>query len=237
MTLADDCQLELDGSILTITPRSPDIKFNSTDLNLDEYVGNIGGELVWGGDAVDAVKFSESCESIRLDGTLLLALCRHGKDEPVQAELDLNDHIAYNSTRRCFVAVVPDAAFTELMSSANWMNLTVITRPDMRSFLKNPAFQNAISSVAQRAIDEVMNQMKEVMALAVEEAVAMVSAKSEEYVQREMETLIKMATKSAANTGLGRLKMMQLEQRRAFNAFAPHISADLVPEEDETSFH
>ncbi|KAJ7431166.1 hypothetical protein FB451DRAFT_443275 [Mycena latifolia] len=46
LTLADDCQLELDGSILAITPRSPDIKFNSTDLNLDEHVGNIGGELV-----------------------------------------------------------------------------------------------------------------------------------------------------------------------------------------------
>ncbi|KAJ7474090.1 hypothetical protein FB451DRAFT_1466607 [Mycena latifolia] len=231
LTLTDDCDLHLDGVILTIAPRSPD-KFDSTELNLDDHIGDIGGELVWGGAAVDAANFSNTCEKIHLDGTLLVALCRRG-NEAIQVELDLNEHIAYNSARRCFMAIVPDAAFTELMSSANWMNFTVITRPDMSAFLKNPAFQTAISGVAQRAIDEVMNQMREVMALAVEEAVAAVSAKSEEYVQREMETLIKMATKSAAYTGLGRLKMMQLEQRRAFNVFAPHIRADLLPEEDD----
>ncbi|KAJ7431163.1 hypothetical protein FB451DRAFT_1300949 [Mycena latifolia] len=123
------------------------------------------------------------------------------------------------------------------LDQMSWMNLTIVTQPDMRGFLKNPAFQNAISSVAQRTIDAAMKQMKELTALPVEEAVAMVSAKSEEYVQREMETFIKMATKSAAYTGLGSLKMMTPEQIRAYNAFAPQISADLVPEEDETSFH
>ncbi|KAJ7474094.1 hypothetical protein FB451DRAFT_284341 [Mycena latifolia] len=145
LTLADDCELELDGSVLRITPRSPD-KFDSTELNLDEHVGDIGGELVWGG--IDAVNFSNSCEQIRLDGTLLIASCRRG-NEAIQAELNLNEHIAYNSARRCFMAIVPDIAFTELMSSANWMNFTVITQPHMSAFLKNPAFQTAISSVAQ----------------------------------------------------------------------------------------
>ncbi|KAJ7734152.1 hypothetical protein DFH07DRAFT_989072 [Mycena maculata] len=225
-----DCQLELELSILTITPRSPGIELSSNTLDLDEYIGNIGGELVWGGDVY---KFTQSCESIRLQGTILHASCPRGKDEFVQAQLDLNEHIAYNFARRCFVAVLPDAAFTELMASANWMNFTVITRPDMRLFLQNPAFQNAISSVAQRAVDEVMNQMREVMALAVEEAVAMVSAKSEEYVQSEIETLVKMATKSAAYSGLAQLRMMELEQRRAFNVFAPYISADTLPESDD----
>jgi hypothetical protein len=47
-----------------------------------------------------------------------------------------------------------------------------------------------------------------------------------------METLIKMATKSAAYSGLGQLKMMHLEQRRAFNTFAPHISAPSIHEEE-----
>ncbi|KAJ7267111.1 hypothetical protein C8J57DRAFT_1717551 [Mycena rebaudengoi] len=96
----------------------------------------------------------------------------------------------------------------------------------------NPAFQNVIRSVAQRAVDEVMAQMKTVMTLAVEEAVAIISTRSEEYVQDEMETLVKMATKSAAYSGLGQLKMMQLEQRRAFNTFAPYISAPTIHEEE-----
>ncbi|KAJ7267062.1 hypothetical protein C8J57DRAFT_1326534 [Mycena rebaudengoi] len=226
LTLAD-CQLDLKLSILTIT--STEVELSSNTLDLDDYVGNISGELVW---ANGADKFTESCESIQLQGTILRASCPRGRDEFVQAELDLNEHIAYNSIRRCFVAIVPDEAFTELMSSANWMNFTVITRPDMRSFLSNPAFQSAISSVAQRAVDEVMAQMKTVMTLAVEEAVAIVSARSEEYVQDEMETLVKMATKSAAYSGLGQLQMMQLEQRRAFNTFAPYISAPSLHEEE-----
>ncbi|KAJ7267116.1 hypothetical protein C8J57DRAFT_1326638 [Mycena rebaudengoi] len=225
LTLAD-CQLDLKLSILTITT---EVELSSNTLDLDDYVGNISGELVW---ANGADKFTDSCESIQLQGTVLRASCPRSRDEFVQAELDLNEHIAYNSIRRCFVAIVPDEAFTELMSSANWMNFTVITRPDMRSFLGNPAFQNAIRSVAQRAVDEVMTQMKTVMMLAVEEAVSIVSARSEEYVQDEMETLIKMATKSAAYSGLGQLKMMQLEQRRAFNTFAPHISAPTIYEEE-----
>ncbi|KAJ6569155.1 hypothetical protein B0H19DRAFT_691336 [Mycena capillaripes] len=228
LTLAD-CELDLQLPLLTLKPRKPD-HFISATLNLDDLVGNIDGELVWG--VPGAVKFSESCESIRIDETFLLASCPRGKDEYVQASLDLNEHIAYNAARRCFVAVTPDPAFTELMSSANWMNFTVVTRPDMRLLLRNPAFQNAISSVAQRAVDEVMNQMREVMALAVEEAVTMVSARSEEYVQSEMESLIRMATKSAAYTGLGELKLMELHQRRAWNVFAPLIDADTVPEKD-----
>ncbi|KAJ7267090.1 hypothetical protein C8J57DRAFT_1326601, partial [Mycena rebaudengoi] len=227
LTLAD-CQLDLRLSILTIT--STEVELSSNTLDLDDYVGNISGELVW---ASGADKFTKSCENIQLQGTVLRASCPRDRDEFVQSELDLNEHIVYNSIRRCFVAIVPDEAFTELMSSANWMNFTVITRPDMRSFLSHPAFQNAIRSVAQRAVDEVMTQMKTVMTLAVEEAVAIVSARSEEYVQDEMETLIKMATKSAACSGLGQLKMMQLEQRRAFNTFAPYISAPSISIHEE----
>ncbi|KAJ7204012.1 hypothetical protein C8J57DRAFT_1407631 [Mycena rebaudengoi] len=209
LTLAD-CQLDLKLSILTIT--TTEVELSSNTLDLDDYVGNIGGELVW---ASGADKFTKSCESIQLQGTVLRASCSRDRDEFVQSELDLNEHIVYNSIRRCFMAIVPDEAFTELMSSANWMNFT-----------------NVIRSVAQRAVDEVMAQMKTVMMLAVEEAVSIVSARSEEYVQDEMETLIKMATKSAAYSGLGQLKMMHLEQRRAFNTFAPYISAPTIHEEE-----
>ncbi|KAJ7660755.1 hypothetical protein DFH06DRAFT_1193218 [Mycena polygramma] len=221
-----DCQLDLELPMLVIKPRS-DADFNTTTINLDEFVGNIDGQLVWG-----ATKFTESCESIRLQGTLLLASCPRGRDEFVQARLDLTDHITYNTARRRFFPVSPDPEFTELMASARWMNFTVITRPDMRGFLASPAFRNAVTSVAQRAVDEVMTQMKEVMALAVEEAVAMVSAKSDEYVQNEMEHLIRMATKSAAYSGLAQLTMMSQHQIRAYDDFAPSIGAPSVRGED-----
>ncbi|KAJ7235342.1 hypothetical protein C8J57DRAFT_1572052 [Mycena rebaudengoi] len=140
-------------------------------------------ELVWAGGAV---KFTESSTNIRLEGQFLVAMCSVGSDDSgvVEAKLDLDEHIAY-------------------------MNFTVVTQPEMRRFLAHPAFQAAISGVARRAVEEVMNQMKVVMAEAVEQAVMHVSAQSEEYVQNEMETLIKKATKTAAYAGLGQLKLME----------------------------
>ncbi|KAJ7145530.1 hypothetical protein C8R44DRAFT_863403 [Mycena epipterygia] len=222
LTLAD-CHLELKLSILTIKARSGGVEFKTTTVNLDEHVGNHYGKLVWGDR-----KFSESCKNFRLDGTLLFAMCRCEDGEFIESTLDLNEYFIYATTRRCFEAVVPDAAFTEMMSSAGWMNVAVITQPDMRGFLTNPAFQGAIRAVAQRAVEEVMHEMREQMTLAVEKAVTMVSAKSEEYVQWEMETLTKKATMTTASTaaysGLGNLTVMSHEQRHAYNVFAPQLS-------------
>ncbi|KAJ7145547.1 hypothetical protein C8R44DRAFT_863420 [Mycena epipterygia] len=222
LTLAD-CQLELKLSILTIKAKSGGFEFKTITVNLDEHVGNHYGQLVWGDR-----KFSESCKDLRLDGTILLAMCRCENGEFIEARLDLNEYFIYATTRRCFEPVVPDAAFTEMMSSAGWMNVAVITQPDMRGFLTNPAFQGAIRAVAQRAVEEVMHEMREQMTLAVEKAVTMVSAKSEEYVQWEMETLTKKATMTTASTaaysGLGNLTVMSHEQRHAYNTFAPHLS-------------
>ncbi|KAF8202591.1 hypothetical protein K438DRAFT_1965088 [Mycena galopus ATCC 62051] len=227
-TLAD-CQLDLVVSTLTIAPASPDFEFESTTVNLDEFVGNLGGELVWGGGADN---FSESCNSIRLEKTFLVALCSHGTNEFVEARLNLDDHIAYFAARHCFGPITPDPAFAELMASPNWMNFTVITQPDMRSFLRNKAFQEAISGVARRAIAEVMTQMKAQMEQAVEIAMRRVREESEELIQSEMDTLVKQATKTAAYSGLSQLRLMELEQRRAFNVFAPHIAAPRVHEQD-----
>jgi hypothetical protein len=194
-------------------------------LNLDEHVGNLCGELVWGDR-----KFSQSCKNIRLEGTLLVANARVG-DHDVEAKLDLNEHITYIITRRCFEPIIPDPAFTELMSSAGWMNVAVITRPDMRGFLTNPAFQASIKKVAQRAVEEVISEMQEEMSRAVEKAVAMVSARSEEYIQYEIQSLTKRATliNAAAYSGLGQLTVMSDEQRLAYNTFAPHINHGVGP--------
>ncbi|KAJ7088256.1 hypothetical protein C8R44DRAFT_892795 [Mycena epipterygia] len=221
LTLAD-CHLELKLSILTIKARSGGFEFKTITVNLDEHVGNDYGALVWGDR-----KFSDSCKDLRLDGTLLFAMCRRENGEYVQSRLDLNEYFIYATTRRCFEPIVPDAAFAEMMSSAGWMNVAVITQPDMRGFLTTPAFQGAIRGVAQRAVEEVMHEMREQMSLAVEKAVTMVSAKSEEYVQWEMETLTKKATmitaSTAAYSGLGNLTVMSHKQRHAYDTFVPYF--------------
>ncbi|KAJ7264536.1 hypothetical protein B0H12DRAFT_1102160 [Mycena haematopus] len=200
-----NCRLELEQSTLTISPASSEDDFDSNTVNLDDFVGNISGELVWGAGEVN---FSESSTSIRLQKTLLLAACSRGNEVPI----------------------TPDPEFAELMSSADWMNFTVITQPDMRGFFKSPAFQRSVTSVARSAVEEVMKQMRTKMMEAVETAIKRVSDESEEFILTEMDALVKKATRTAAYAGLGRLKIMQLEQRRAFNLFAPHIAAPIVDE-------
>ncbi|KAJ7145557.1 hypothetical protein C8R44DRAFT_863431 [Mycena epipterygia] len=235
LTLAD-CQLELKLSILTIKARSGGFEFKTITVNLDEHVGNHYGQLVWGDR-----KFSESCKNLRLDGTLLFAMCRCEAGEFIESKLDLNDYFTYATTRHCFEPVIPDAAFAEMISSAGWMNVAVITQPDMRGFLTNPAFQGAIRGAAQRAVEEVMHEMREQISLAVEKAVNMVSAKSEEYVQWEMETLIKKATMTtaaaAAYSGLGNLTVMSHKQRHAYDVFAPQLSLPHFPEFTRSHTH
>ncbi|KAJ7210396.1 hypothetical protein GGX14DRAFT_542956 [Mycena pura] len=221
LTLAD-CQLELKMPILTIKPKSSGAQFTLTTLDLDDHLGNIDGELVWG-----YKKFSASCKNVTLKGTLLVASCQceRADKEWIEATLDLSEHITYSFSRRCFEAILPDPGFIELMSSAAWMNVAVITQPDMRGFLTNPAFQESIKSVARRAVEEVISEMREEMSRAIEKAVSQVSMRAEEHVQYEIESLTKRATlvNTAAYSGLGGLTVMSHEQRRAYSSFAPVI--------------
>ncbi|KAJ7220898.1 hypothetical protein GGX14DRAFT_676380 [Mycena pura] len=101
LTLAD-CQLELKMPILTIKPKSSGAQFNLTTLNLDDHLGNVDGELVWGYQ-----KISASCKNVTLKGTLLVASCERGNKE----SLDLTEYITYSSSRRCFEAILPDPGF------------------------------------------------------------------------------------------------------------------------------
>ncbi|KAJ7145538.1 hypothetical protein C8R44DRAFT_755498 [Mycena epipterygia] len=137
----------------------------------------------------------------------------------------------------------PDPGLTESMSTTNWMNFVIVARPDI---FTNPAFQKAIKDVAQSSVNEVKDEMKQAMELVIEQAMALVieqakfmlehamkivSSRSEKFVQNKMETLIKTAANAGAFYGLGGLEVMNLEQRRYYNAFAPYIKATPMPEE------
>ncbi|KAJ7840128.1 hypothetical protein B0H13DRAFT_2366392 [Mycena leptocephala] len=225
-----DCDLVLRESTLIITPRSSESDIIApTEVNLDAYVGNIEGKLVWGFSG-----FTETSENIRLEGTFLLASC-----------LNLANHFVYMAGRRRFVAVNPDPDL--MKASVDQMNFSVITRPDIAGFLNSPAFQNAVSGVARNALGDVMTRIREEMMsviavavakaveTAVEAAVTTVSNESEQYVESEMAALSMKATGTAAYSGLAQLTVMQARQKRAYNRFAPHIGAAPITEDAEDS--
>lgn len=113
-------------STLIITPRSSESDIIApTEVNLDAYVGNIEGKLVWGFSG-----FTETSENIRLEGTFLLASCvRESSTKLKKAKLNLANHFVYMAGRRRFVTVNPDPDL--MKASVDQMNFSVITRPDI----------------------------------------------------------------------------------------------------------
>ncbi|KAF7366091.1 CVNH domain-containing protein [Mycena venus] len=152
-----DCELVLLRSELTISPKPSSVQFESTTVDLNQHIGNADGELVWGG-----VGFSDSCRDIHLEETILVAVfSRRGGSEEDQSRLDLDNHFNYSTRFRRFVPVPPATALAEF--SAKYMHFAIITQPDMRSFFKSSPFQDAISTVARRAIEGAMSDMQSQM--------------------------------------------------------------------------
>ncbi|KAJ7266360.1 hypothetical protein B0H12DRAFT_158644 [Mycena haematopus] len=228
ITLAE-CNLTLEEGVqLRIDWTSPEGKSATSILDLDKFIGNVSGRLVWGHGTSD---FSQSCENPSLDGTFLIASCLHN-DTYIEDRLDLSSYITYISNPSGGGFGPVDSDFSEFMASPNWMNFTIITQPDMSSFLGHPRFRKAVSGVAHRAVDEAMSNMQYVMQRMaqqmvqqmVDEAMEMVRLRSDLRIEREMDQLVKTAAVNAAYSGINRFTIMQSEARQAYNAFAPHIN-------------
>ncbi|KAJ6556415.1 hypothetical protein B0H19DRAFT_1071514 [Mycena capillaripes] len=214
------CTLTLDGTKLTIEWRVPDKLTGNSEkiVDLDDYVANISGKLVWGRGS----GFSTMCKngSIRLaEKTVLIASCLviPGGSDYRDARLDLNDYFAF--TRTGFEPNMPDPEFDEFISAASWMNFTLVSQANMSMFLQNPAFQKAVSSVARRAV-EVSNMQTYAVVQQMVKKLETINANSEVYIARQMAAFVKSAAESAAAyAALTQLTMMMTHQKTAYETF------------------
>ncbi|NEO56179.1 MAG: cyanovirin [Okeania sp. SIO3B5] len=63
---------------------------NQTEINLNPYIGNIDGELMWQHD-----NFIATCGNTELSGpSVLVGECEKRAQQWVQAEINLDDHIS-----------------------------------------------------------------------------------------------------------------------------------------------
>ena len=87
MSLAESCRnFRLQGSILICECLLADGESYKTSwIDLDQYIGIVGGNLVW-----HSKGFSEFCTDIRLEGTILYAKYkRTGSADLIDCSLDL----------------------------------------------------------------------------------------------------------------------------------------------------
>ncbi|KAF8146585.1 hypothetical protein K438DRAFT_1780786 [Mycena galopus ATCC 62051] len=225
---------------LTITWKSPTGEDKNFVVNLGRYIGNVGGQLVWGGKG-----FNESCENPHLEEkTVLVAQCRctfrdsggkeihiydgEGKVLYVERRLDLKNHIIYDKAHAggSFNLVGADDEFSHVISSAKWMKYAIITQPDMGSFLREKAVKDAVSMVAARTVAQVMHQTEQVLAEVVKVALDMIKQKVQDHIDHELDRLVKTAALSTAySSGLGGFTQMEDAHRMAYHSIAPHMEA------------
>ncbi|KAJ6480341.1 hypothetical protein C8R45DRAFT_351733 [Mycena sanguinolenta] len=238
MTLADCKLTPEDGVQLRVEWMSLDDRPANSTLDLDKFIGNIGGRLVWGSGASS---FSQSCNDPRLEGTFLVASCFHNGTY-TEDRLNLDLYITYSSTSSGgsgpgFGPV--DSEFSGFMASPNdWMNVTIITQPDMSTFLGHPRFRKVVSGVAQRSVDEAMSNMQHVMQQMaqqmvqhmVAEAMTMVRSRSTLHIEQEMDQLVRTAAAqaAAAYSNVNGFRIMQPEAIQPYNTFAAQINARLL---------
>ncbi|KAJ7827843.1 hypothetical protein B0H14DRAFT_3144384 [Mycena olivaceomarginata] len=190
------CTLTLRGTILTIewTGGSP------VTVNLNQYVAYIGGGLRWVSRGTGG--FRTTCEekSIQLDGTFLVASCREGDSGDYQkVRLDLNHHIIFDSATGFYrpdeLEFTLAGAETIVESSRSLLDITLISTFNLSKLLREPAFNKAITEVAERAESDAHDQRLAAMNEMTEEV---------EEIKKEVEDLQKrlesVATRSQKAT-------------------------------------
>ncbi|KAJ7222606.1 hypothetical protein GGX14DRAFT_388386 [Mycena pura] len=205
-------------------------------VNLNNHIGNVGGQLVWGG-----TDFSESCDDIKLidNTTVLSAKCRHthftdsnrneirlrdSQDTAISVvrELDLKDHIIYDRALDggSFNIVAGDPDFSRVISSASWMKYAIITQPDMGSFLRQKPVQNAVGDVAERTVAQIMHQTELVLAQVVKAALDAIKKQAKELIADELDRLAKRAALTTGYaSGFGAFAQMH---DAAYHVMAEH---------------
>lgn len=211
----------MDGANLTISWTAIDKGVKTYTIDLDIYVGVANGRLVWGRGYTD---FSRDSSSFKLDGMILVANI-NGRE----SRLHLERHIVYTAADGGSFGPLPeDPAFSRFMSEGNWMNLTIVTKPDMSSFLEDAAFRNAVSGVARRAVENVMLDTQFMMETIVKKSLEAIREQAEFHIEKEMQRLITAAAIDAAYSNIARLTMMGIDEKQAYNLFASRINAPLV---------
>ncbi|KAJ7321284.1 hypothetical protein DFH08DRAFT_1085920 [Mycena albidolilacea] len=153
------CTLTLRETILTIewTGGSPVI------VNLNQYVAYIGGQLRWVSRGTGGFRTTCQEKSIQLDGTVLVASCREGDSGDYQkVRLDLTPHIIFDSTTNFYrpdeLEFTLAGAETIVESSRSLMDITLISTFNLSKLLREPAFNRAITEVAERAESDAHDQ-------------------------------------------------------------------------------
>ncbi|KIJ40902.1 hypothetical protein M422DRAFT_68425 [Sphaerobolus stellatus SS14] len=193
--LAEACfNLKFEGGLLW----ADCIQWDATETRkrlsfaINEYIGNIDGQLVWDGKSKN---FVASCKSIEIkDGYWLVAECKRAgnTNEYVWSKFDLRTKLRNDHGR--IVEIVFDAKLSKMLTEVPWMKFKVIAEPDLSIFAGHPVIKDTMVKIAQSTVQHVTMQMSLRLQAAIELAIKEVTISAIQYIHTEMDMVVRETT-------------------------------------------
>ncbi|KAF9475023.1 CNVH-domain-containing protein [Pholiota conissans] len=182
----------LKGTFLHCDIHHEDGRISHASLDLDAYIGNINGALLW-----DASGFSKSSQSITLDGFFLTAKCRHGTnhEQYILSKLDLRTRLRVQGDVLIFIET--NKKLSMMLSEVPWMKFKVIAEPDLSVFSKHPVVQQTMTRIAESTVEHVTTEMHKMLTIAMESAIVAITASAMKHVSQQMTLTVEEAANYA----------------------------------------
>lgn len=172
------------------------LKWNGTrveaSFDVNEYIGNIDGRLVW--DSTKYRNFKDSCTDLEIiDGFILRAKCRtrDGKDWIVST-FDLSTRLRIHDGR--IVIINFDEKFTKMFTEVPWMKFKVVAEPDFSVLAGQTVVRDTMIKIATSTVQHVTVEMEAKIRAAIALAIQEVTASATQYIQTELNLALRQTS-------------------------------------------
>jgi hypothetical protein len=176
----------LKGSFLHCDIHHEDGRVSHTSLDLNLYIGDIDGRLVW-----DANGFSKTCTEIHIEGFFLIARCHNpaNREEYLVSRLDLRTRLRVQGSVIIFVET--NKKLSMMLSEVPWMKFKVIAEPDLSVFGAHPVIKQTMTRVAESTVEHVTKSMHAMITQAMETAIVEITASAMQHISMQMESTVR----------------------------------------------
>lgn len=161
-------------------------------FNVNDYIANIDGRLVW--DGIKFRNFKDSCTEINIiDGFILRAKCRaaDGKNWVVST-FDLSTRLRIHDGR--IVIINFDEKFTKMFTEVPWMKFKVVAEPDFSVLAGQTVVRDTMIKIATSTVQHVTVEMEAKIRAAIALAIQEVTVSATQYIQTELNLALRQTS-------------------------------------------
>lgn len=161
-------------------------------FDVNEYIANENGRLVW--DGQKSKNFKDSCTDIVIvDRFILKASCRtaDGRNSVVST-FDLSTRLRIHDGR--IVIINFDEKFTKMFTEVPWMKFKVVAEPDFSVLAGQTVVRDTMIKIATSTVQHVTVEMEAKIRAAIAVAIQEVSVSATQYIQTELNLALRQTS-------------------------------------------